>query len=83
MLKLKLGFLLFNEINLTQKLFVDQKVRSKQWANVIFQNYFQRDLSTFELWLLQNYCELFKYPWLTYVKLIIRARDQNLLMGTK
>ena len=29
------------------------------------------------LWLLPNYCELFNYPWLTYVKLIIGAKDQS------
>ena len=40
-------------------------------------------MNTFELWLLPNYCELFNYPWLTYVKLIIGVRDQNLLTGTK
>ena len=43
----------------------------------------QSDLSTFKLWLLPNYCELFSYPWLTYVKPIIGAGDQNLLTGTK
>ena len=36
-----------------------------------------------QLWLLPNYCELFYYPWLMYVKLIIGAGDQRLLMGTK
>ena len=35
------------------------------------------------MWLLPNYCELFNYPWLTYFNLIIWARDQNLLTGTK
>ena len=55
----------------------------KHWANVIFQHRFQNDLSTFKLWLLSNYCELFNYPWLKYVKLIIGARDQRLLMSTK
>ena len=55
----------------------------KKRAKVIFQYQFQSNLSTFELWLLPNYCELFNYPWLTYVKLIIGARDQNLLTDTK
>ena len=65
------------------KLFVNQKLWSKQWARVIFQHRFQSDLSTFELWLLSNYCELFNYLYLTYVKLIIGVRDQRLLTGIK
>ena len=48
-----------------------------------FQYWFQSDLITFELWLLPNYCELFNFPWLTYVKLIIGAVNQNLLTSTK
>ena len=55
----------------------------KKWENVIFQYQFQSNLSIFELWLLPNYCELFNYPWLTYVKLIIGPRDQVLLTGTR
>ena len=43
----------------------------------------QSELSTFELWLFPNYCKLCNYSWLIYVKLIIEARDQNLLTGTK
>ena len=66
-----------------KKFVVDQKLWSKHWANVIFHHLFQSDLSTFELWLFPNYCELFNYPWLTYVKLIIGAGDQRLLTGTK
>jgi len=62
---------------------VDQKLYLKQWAKVIFQYWFQSDLSTFELWLLPNYCELFNFPWLTYVKLIIGVVNQNLLTSTK
>ena len=44
---------------------------------------FQIDFSTFELWLLPKYYELLNYPWLKYAKLIIGARDHNLLTGTK
>ena len=72
--------LLSNEINFTQKFFVDKKLWSKQWAKVIFQYWSQSDLRTFESWLLLNYCELFNYPWLTYFKLISGVGDQNLLM---
>ena len=49
----------------------------------MFQYQFQSDLSTFELWLLPYYCELFNYPWMKYVKLIIGVGDQNLLTSTK
>ena len=31
----------------------------------------------------QIICKLFNHLWLTYIKLIIEVRDQNLLMGTK
>ena len=62
---------------------LDKTSWSKQWAKVIFQYRFQSNLSTFELWLLPNYCELFNYTWLTYVKLIIRVGNQNLLTSTK
>ena len=75
--------LLSNEINFTQKFFVDKKLWSKQWAKVIFQYWFQSDLSTFKLLLLPNYRELFNYLWLTYFKLIIGAESKNLLTGTK
>ena len=77
------GCLISNETTFTQKLFVDQKLWSKKWANFIFQYWFQSDLSTFDLWLPQHYCELFNYPWLTYVKLFIGARDQNVFTNTK
>ena len=53
--------LLSNAINHTKKLFVDQKLWSKQWAKVIFQHRFQSDLSTFKLWLLPNYQSNFNY----------------------
>ena len=71
----------WNKIHL--KILYGSKVMVKKQANVIFQYQFQSDWSTFELWLLPNYCELFNYPWLTYVKLIIGAGDQNLLRDTK
>ena len=71
----------WNKLHL--KIRYGSKVMVKKQAKVIFQYRFQSDLSTFELWLLPNYCELFNYPWLTYVKLIIRAGYQNLLRDTK
>ena len=66
-----------------QILFVDQKECSKLWENVIFQHHFQRNLSSFDLWLPPNYWKLFNYRWLMYVKLIIGVEDQRLLTGTK
>ena len=77
-----IGCLLSNETNLTKRLFVVQKLWSKLWANIIFQNCFQSDLNTFELWLPLKYWELFNYSWLMYVKLITGARDQRFLTGT-
>ena len=59
------------------------KSYSQNSEQMSFLTCFKSDLSTFELRLLPNYCELFNYPWLTYVRLIIRARDQNLSMDTK
>ena len=47
--------------------------------NCHFSTSFSRsDLSTFELWLFSNLCELFNYLWLMY-----GAGDQRLLTGTK
>ena len=56
-----LGCLHSNEINPTQKSFVDQKLWLKQGVKVIFKHHFQSDYSIFELWLLSNYQNNFNY----------------------
>ena len=66
------------------KIICGSKVRVKTMRKCHFFRFrFQIDFSTFELWLLPKYYELLNYPWLKYVKLIIGARDHNLLTGTK
>ena len=68
---------------LLKKYLWSQSYGQNSKKNVIFQYCFQSYWSAFESSLLPNNCELFNYPWLTYIKLIIGAGDQNLLMGTK
>ena len=61
-------------------------LKKSLWIKSYVQNSEQRSFLSIDfksLWLLPNYCKFFNYPWLTYFKLIIGVRDQNLLTGTK
>lgn len=77
------GCLISNITNLTQKCFFGSNVMIKIVSKSHFSASFSKQFEHFWVVIFPHYFELFSYPWLTYFKLIIGAKDQRLFTDTK